>query len=313
MSHLAADRPTAFPTQYRSEDARRRADASYDAILARWPVPCEARFVATRLGPTHVVSSGPHGAPPLVLLHGLGTNATSWFPVVAALSARRRVHAVDTIGDLGKSAGTRPTYESGDHSRWLAEVLGGLGVRRALLAGLSAGGWIALRFALAHPERVERLALLAPASLQPMRAGMILRGAFAMIFPARPVLRSLFRALAGGDPAPVMPEWAMDDHVLRWRLSRPSSVRVPLVRDGELSALTVPTLLLLGERDPFYGAAEAAARVRRANPRIAVRIVPRAGHVLPSQRPEETAGALLDFFEGREGAGTGGPALAGGA
>jgi len=283
------------PNQYRSVDARERAFASYDAILARWPVPYESRFLETRFGATHVITFGADGAPPLLLLHGLGTNATSWFPLVTALAARHRVHAVDTIGDVGKSAGTRPSYRSGDHARWLERVLDGLGVDRALVGGLSAGGWIALHFALAHPERVERLALLAPASLQRIRAGMILRGAFAMTFHRTSVVRSLFRYLAAQE-APVMPEWAMEDVILRFQLGRPSSVRIPVVRDAELAALRVPTLLLLGRNDPIYDAKRAEARVRSVAPRIRIEVIRDGGHLFVSHRPSDTSKALLGFF-----------------
>jgi pimeloyl-ACP methyl ester carboxylesterase len=283
------------PNQYRSAAAREKACASYEAILARWPVPYESRFLETQFGATHVITFGAADARPLVLLHGLGTNATSWFPVATALAARHRVHAVDTIGDVGKSAGTRPSYLSGDHARWLDIVFDRLGVGSALVAGLSAGGWIALHFALAHPERVERLALLAPASLQRMRAGMMLRGAFAMTFHRASLVRSLFRYLAAQD-SPVMPKWAIEDVILRFQLGRPSSVRIPVVRDTELAALRVPTLLLLGRNDPIYDATRAAARVRSVAPQIRIEIIRDGGHLFVSHRPGDTSEALLEFF-----------------
>lgn len=290
-----SDPSRATPNQYRSESARAEAAASYDGILARWPVPHATRFVETSYGATHVIVCGPAEARPLVMLHGLGTNATSWFKVVPPLAARYRVYLVDTIGDLGKSAGTRPAYESGDHARWMGEVLDGLGIDRTLLAGLSAGGWIALHFALARPGRVERLALLAPASLQPMRPPMLLRGAFTMIFDREPVIRGLLRYMAAQE-APVMPEWAMADAVLRWKAGRPNSVRVPVIRDAELGALRTPTLLLLGSDDPIYDARAAEARVRRLVPGVRTQILPQAGHLFPSQHPERTSAALLGFF-----------------
>ncbi len=286
--------PRPQPSQYRSDEARDRAAASYDAILARWPVPHASRFVETRLGATHVVACGPAGAPPLVLLHGLSTNATSWYNLVPALSARHRLYLPDTIGDLGKSAGARPRYESGDHARWLADVLDGLSLPRASVAGLSAGGWIALHLALARPERVSRLALLAPASLQRMNPGMLLRGALTMIVDHPRAVRRLFRYLAADD-APPMPDWAMDDAILRWRAGKPSSVRIPVVRDEELAALRVPTLLLLGADDPIYDAARASARVRSVAPQVRIEVLP-GGHLFPSQHPDETAAALLRFF-----------------
>jgi len=107
-------------------------------------------------------------------------------PIAGDLARHYRVYAPDTIGDLGKSASTKLRYDSDDHSRWLNEVFEQLGLASARVAGISEGGAVALRFALTFPKRVDRLALLAPASLHRIRAGMMVRGTLAMFFPMRP-------------------------------------------------------------------------------------------------------------------------------
>ncbi|MFZ3170320.1 MAG: hypothetical protein WA130_22125 [Candidatus Methanoperedens sp.] len=50
--------------------------AAYDAVLALWPVPYESFDVPTRFGKTHVISSGPKEAMPLVLLHATSASAS---------------------------------------------------------------------------------------------------------------------------------------------------------------------------------------------------------------------------------------------
>jgi pimeloyl-ACP methyl ester carboxylesterase len=283
-------------SRYKSENAREKAFASYDSLLSRSPVPYETRFVETAFGPTHLVASGTTDAPPLVLLHGLGSNATGWGSNVAALADRFRVYALDTIGDLGKSAGTRPKYASGDHARWLNEVFERLGLQRAKLVGMSLGGWIAFHFALAFPDRVDRLVLIAPASLQRISTGFVLRGALATFFPKAATVRYFFRYLASRQYAG-MPDWAMDDLIIRWTAGRPNSDgKIPVIQDAELTALHIPTLLLLGSEDPIYDAAKAASRVRSMAPHIEVEIIPNAGHLLPIEQPEATNMALLKFF-----------------
>ncbi len=285
----------AIPSQYKSEKARDKAFASHDSILARWPVPYETRFVETGLGRTHLMTYGSNDAPPLVLIHGHGTNATMWYPLVSALASHHRVYAPDTIGDLGKSDGTKLRYGSDDHSRWLNEVFEQLGLTSARIAGISEGGAVAFRFALAFPQRVERLALLAPASLQRIRAGMMLRGTLAIFFPMPAVVRSLFRYVAS-QRSPVMPDWAMDDLVLRWQVARAKFVRIPVIKDAELSALEVPTLLLLGSNDPIYDAGEAASRVRSVAPHMQIEIIADAGHLFTAQCPEATSRTILNFL-----------------
>jgi pimeloyl-ACP methyl ester carboxylesterase len=93
-----------------------------------------------------------------------------------------------------------------------------------------------------------------------------------------------------------MPDWAMDDLILRWQVARAKFVRIPVIKDAELSALKVPTLLLLGSNDPIYNAGKAASRVRSITPHMQIEIIAGAGHIFTAQHPEVTSKALLNFF-----------------
>lgn len=284
------------PSQYKSEKARERAFAAYDSILSRWPVPYETRFVETGFGSTHLITCGNANAPPLILLHVLGANATSWILTIAALAGLYRVYALDTIGDPGKSAGTRVAYGSGNHAQWLNEVYEQLGLASARIAGWSLGGWMAFRFALAFPQRVERLALLAPAFLQRTRTWLALRMMLATFFPRAAMVRSYFRYLSS-PRSPGIPDWAVDAFVIGWRAQRINvNTPPPVIQDAELAKLSVPTLLLLGSDEVLYDAATAASRVRSVAPNIQVEIIQDAGHTFPGERPEATNEALLRFF-----------------
>ena len=86
--------------------------AAYDTALALWPVPYESFDVPTRFGNTHIIASGPKGAPPLVLLHATSASATMWFPNIADLSREYRVYALDIhTGHIEKSRGTNMEYK----------------------------------------------------------------------------------------------------------------------------------------------------------------------------------------------------------
>jgi pimeloyl-ACP methyl ester carboxylesterase len=136
--------------------------AAYQAVLARWPVPYTELDVPTRFGTTHLIASGPEGAPPLLLLHGQDSSATSWIYNIADLSQAFRAYAVDTLGDMGKSHPSRRPNCRQDYAAWLLDVFDHLKQNTADLMGLSYGGFLALNFALAAPERVTHLVLLAP-------------------------------------------------------------------------------------------------------------------------------------------------------
>lgn len=98
--------------------------------------------------------------PPLLLVHGLLTSAYSWRYVIAPLAEKYTVVAVDLPG-AGKSDAPADLSES---PRVLGELLDGfvkqLGWEKAYVVGNSMGGYVTLWWALAHPERFERLFII---------------------------------------------------------------------------------------------------------------------------------------------------------
>ena len=131
------------PRIYRSERGARRILARYRTLLDEWPVPADQRLIPTGLGETFVVSSGPVGAPPLVLLHGSGTNSAMWRAEVPAFARNFRVHSVDIVGEPGLSAPARPELGSPAYADWLDEVLDGLDAQQVALVGASLDAWFA--------------------------------------------------------------------------------------------------------------------------------------------------------------------------
>lgn len=110
---------------------------------------------------TSYLEAGPVGAPPVVLLHGLGATNASLLPVLADLARDHRVLAPDLPG-FGQSAAPRAVYSPAWFAAWVEAFQHVVGARRAVLLGNSLGGRIALEAALTHPRSVRGLALLAP-------------------------------------------------------------------------------------------------------------------------------------------------------
>ncbi len=101
------------------------------------------------------------GGPRLLLVHGYASHAQAWRGVIDRLDGRFRMAAVDLVG-FGWSSRT-PTHPlTGDaYAERLAGVLDALGWSRAHVAGQSWGGGLAQRLAAAHPDRVDRMVLVA--------------------------------------------------------------------------------------------------------------------------------------------------------
>jgi pimeloyl-ACP methyl ester carboxylesterase len=118
------------------------------------------RIVTTRRAHLSTMEAGI--GPPVLAIHGLGGTKGSFLPTLAALSDRFRVIAVDLpgFGDSDKPIGA--AYDPRFFAGAMVDLLDALRLDRVDLIGNSLGGRIALELALQAPERVGRMALLAP-------------------------------------------------------------------------------------------------------------------------------------------------------
>jgi pimeloyl-ACP methyl ester carboxylesterase len=277
-------------TIFTSPDGERAVGQRYRELLAGWPVPAEKLRVPTREGETFVVASGPPDAPPLVFLHGSGANAVMWAGDVAVWSEHFRVYAVDIIGEPGLSAPARPPMASGGYVPWLDDVLDSLDVPRASVVAISLGGWIALDYATRRPERVERMVLLCPAGVARLKMGGALAGLLLKPFGAWGQQRSL--ALVLGPVLRTVPRATADFALLVARHFRYRREPVPVVDDDALRRATMPLLVVLGARDMIINSRGSAERLSRLVPSATVRVLPDAGHLVPSQTEP-----IVDFLK----------------
>jgi 3-oxoadipate enol-lactonase len=97
--------------------------------------------------------------PPLVLIHGVGADGTSWDRIAAALAGDFRVLRLDLRGH-GRSGHIEGALTLDDFVRDVVDVLDVCAVPAAHVVGFSLGGMIAQSFALQHPGRLHRLVLL---------------------------------------------------------------------------------------------------------------------------------------------------------
>ncbi|KAA9379145.1 alpha/beta fold hydrolase [Microbispora cellulosiformans] len=267
---------------YKSEAGRREILDHYRRVLDAWPVPAEHVRVPTREGETFVLVSGPPDAPPLVLLHGSGANASMWRGDVSTWSRHFRTYAVDLVGEPGLSAPSRPALNSGAVALWLDDVLDGLGVTRAAVVGTSLGGWTALDHAVRRPERVTRLALICPGGVGRQKVGWILKALLTRPFRGRDGgLRESAMTVAGLDGE--RDRQALDAVVLTFTHFNPRREKLPVFSDDALRGLTMPVLVIAGDRDAMIDSHQTARRVRKCVPHATVRLLPGVGHAVFGQ------------------------------
>jgi len=289
----------AAPPVFRSEAGKSRYLEAYDAVLCDWPVPFDELDVATRLGSTHVIASGPHAAPPVILLHSLAASATLWLPNVAALSEHFRIYAVDVIGQTGKSVPARRIRDRHDMADWLGDVLDALGIRSASIVGSSYGGFLAMNQALLTPDRVERIVLISPAATF---VGFSWK--FHYVMRIKGPLRRWFRGkrapdstvLPGGTP--LAPSgWGKLMSVTMSVSARPDLAPAIVFSKRELSAIRAPTLLLIGEREMLYEPRATLELAAKRMPGLTGAVIPKADHLASLSAPAEINERIIRFLK----------------
>ncbi len=279
---------------FATPEARAKYMAAYEAMFALWKVQHECINVKTGYGSTHINVSGPNDGYPLVLLHAAGLTSTVWFPNIAQLSANHRVYAVDVIGDAGKSVADRLMKKRADYAKWLREVFEGLNIERCNLLGHSYGGWLTLNMALAYPDRLRKIILLAPAAsfcpLGLMTKLILYLGEFGIHPPARSILEV---AAARGT---VLEETFIHHIEMVTRHCRPATMYPTVYTDAELKQIDIPALLLIGAGDKIYNPKKAIARAQRWMPDLTAEIIAKAGHLLIMDQPEIIDELILKFL-----------------
>jgi pimeloyl-ACP methyl ester carboxylesterase len=299
-------------TRYTTPEGAAAIDSWYDAGLRRLPLPCTTRTLPTRFGATHVIVAGNPDGPPVMLLHGLGTNALFWKPQLSAL-AGFCIYAVDVVGQPGRSAAKGPYLTGGDHARWLAEVMDRLDVPRAAFAGISLGAFLTIKLGAYAPERVSRAVLLAPAGMARMPAGMFLRVGVAMLPLAnykermRDVLqRTLMAPGVTVDDLNGDQRWVSEFLALLTTYEKPERHPLRLVDRAApafplparvMRRFRAPSLVLIGEHDAMFPARQVVKRARRLLPGLVdAAIIPDAGHGLTFDQTAETNTRMVAFL-----------------
>jgi pimeloyl-ACP methyl ester carboxylesterase len=260
----------------------------------------------------HYVAAG--RGPAVVLLHGLGGFAESWRDTIEALATRATVFALDLPG-FGRSAKPRTTYRLGYFASALHGFLDAMGIAQASLVGHSLGGSVAVTYALTHPTRTERLALVAglvPGFAFKMSLGYrlialpVVGEALARCGSAGVYKAAVARCFHAARPGDV--DFLVDhDYAMRtgpearaaW-LATARHIRADFVERRAdyrraLATLDLPVLFVHGRQDPAVTprhAGEAAAGV----PRAALRWVEACGHFPHLEHPQTVNGWLAEFL-----------------
>jgi pimeloyl-ACP methyl ester carboxylesterase len=252
-----------------------------------------------------VVERGEDG-PRLLLLHGYASNAQAWRAVMERLDGQFRMAAVDAVG-FGWSTRYPGRPLTGDeYAERIAGVLDALDWPTAHVAGQSWGGGLAQRLAAAHPDRVDRMVLVATVdasrTLWLGTAGLRLGIRFPWL--ARIAVRRAQRiaARAAGVGAGELARGYVDPLRLpgteafldRFIAEHATSSHLDLGR------IAAPTLVI-GPLEDRVVLPEVTRSVAARIPNARYVALPGAGHSVAAEAPEVVADLIADFLgEGSE-------------
>jgi pimeloyl-ACP methyl ester carboxylesterase len=256
--------------------------------------------------------------PVVLLVHGLGSTSSFWeYQLDSPLGDELRLIAVDLPG-WGRSDQPDGPYTPSWYAEHLVELLDAFGLERATVAGHSMGGQAAIHLALAHPERVERLVLVAPAGIETFTAEeSAFLGSFWTVdklrdrppAEARLAFSFVFADLDDGVERLLAERLAVDgtprfDGLARAVIRSVQGMLDEPVRQ-RLGELSMPTLVVFGEADvmipnralhPGATVQGIADEARAAIPDVEVVLIPGAGHTPHHDEPEAFTLALRRFL-----------------
>lgn len=243
--------------------------------------------------------------PAIILGHSFLCSGEMWEKQVPALAESFRVINIDYRGH-GQSSTVEREFDVYDLVDDTLAILDELGIEQAIWAGLSTGGFAALRAVLTVPERVRAIVVAdASASAEALYPKLKYRilglGArFVGMQPFVPLVAPImFGQTTLKENRDLVDEWT---HALL-SLELPSILRfleAIIKRDSlvdRLPEIDVPALIMVGEEDR----AQPVPRARQMAdgiPGARLEIIPKAGHLSALEQPEAFNRALLEFLSG---------------
>ena len=249
----------------------------------------------------HYVEAGSSG-PVVILLHGLGGNSSHWTLNINALAANHRVIVPDQVG-FGQSDKPLVNYRVATYVDFLDRLYNELKIERATLVGNSMGGWVAALYAVAHPQKVERLVLVDAAGFAPPKEFDI-KQLSALNPSTRDGIRQLalrvfynkqlFASDAAIDLMLTQRMTAGDGYTIQSLVD--SIERREDMLDGRLAAIRQPTLIIWGREDGLTPLAEVGERFKREIAGAELLVFEQCGHMPMVEKAAEFNAALLKFL-----------------
>lgn len=261
-------------------------------------------YVRTRLGRWYYEEH--NKGPAIVLWHSLLCDGGMWNAQIEPLAELGRVIVLD--GPAHGRSESPPPFTLWENAEAIVDALDTLGIDKAVWCGLSWGGMVGMRLALAHPDRVKALALL---DTNAARDNRFKRAKYALLaqlirpagIPEKLFMRAIAPLFFSSVSMREHPEYAIDmyrtlagfDPKGISRVSMAVTVQRDDIR-SRLSEIRCPALVIHGEDDKAIAMEEARTIASKIHGAKLVGI-PDAGHLSTVEQPEKVNAALIPFVK----------------
>jgi pimeloyl-ACP methyl ester carboxylesterase len=242
--------------------------------------------------------------PPVVLLHPFPCDHEFWNPVAAALESRYRLILPDLRGHGDSEIGEGPAFMQ-KHASDVARVLDAVDIGKAAFVGCSIGGYILFEFWRCFRSRVAALALCdtrPQADTAEARTNRLKAADTVLEQGTEPFIETMIPKLMGRTTVGTRPDLVDGARAMMRKMSaedislvqlgmaeRPDSV-------ADLKTINVPTLIAIGEEDVLSTIADGEL-MRQNILGSQLKVIPKAGHFAPWERPEAVGTVLRQFFD----------------
>ncbi len=281
-----------------SADAKKQCLALFDEWeKSHWPVESESRYIDTSYGKTFVRITGPEDAPPLVLIHGMGSNSLIFYSKIKDLSENFRTYAVDTVGDKGLSICTTPIKKSDDYVQWFDELFNALDLDNNInLMGGSYGAWLISQYAIHKQNRLSKLVLIAPVGTIVPINPQFMRRLLLSTLPFDYFQKSFnlwFDPTINNKSASL--QFLGFSNACNKFYKANFILNPNVLNDEELKSIKCPVLFLAGDHERVFSPYEAMDRLERVVPQFKKKIIPGVGHATISDS-NLTTETILTFL-----------------
>lgn len=281
-------------TVFRNDYGKQLVFEAYDSIINSIGIQYQDIFLSTKLGETHIITTGKDESPPLVLIHAYYTSAASWYKNLKLFSENFKVYNVDIIGDPNKSRPLKVIRQLGDFVDWFEDIMKGLGLDKAFFVGNSVGAYHIMNYYLHFPQRVNKMVLIGPAAT------------FRQIMPF------YFHTFPGG-----MTGWSpLVKHAVNWvengvpfdeefrklfylllKHGKATNQVFPTVfKDEDLKRVIAPTMIVFGEKENVYNYTLAIARAKKLMKNLKVSIIKNGNHITAATNFEAVNNEITAFL-----------------